>query len=127
VQLGFRSLPPADARAQLAPTIAIGFSAHAGDELALWQASDYLLLGPVFDTPSKRATIEPLGLEGLAREIAARRATGVGHRRHHVPRARRPCSTPARAGSPCARRSSAPATANLPCAASRAWADPQPP
>lgn len=70
VQLGFRSLAPADARLVLAPGIAIGFSAHAGDARELWEASDFLLLGPVFDTPSKRGVKEPLGVAGLARECA---------------------------------------------------------
>lgn len=68
VQLGFRSLTPADARRVLAPGIAVGFSAHAGDALAAWEASDFLLLGPVFDTPSKRGLKEPLGLAEFERE-----------------------------------------------------------
>lgn len=70
VQLGFRSLAPADARSVLAPGIAIGFSAHAGDALEPWAASDFLLLGPVFDTPSKRGLKEPFGVAGFARECA---------------------------------------------------------
>jgi thiamine-phosphate diphosphorylase len=66
VQLGFRSLSPADARAVLGEGIAIGFSAHAHDEPGSWRDCDHLLFGPVFDTPSKRGVQEPVGLEGLA-------------------------------------------------------------
>ncbi|MBI5364206.1 MAG: thiamine phosphate synthase [Planctomycetes bacterium] len=70
VQLGFRSLTPADARAVLPEHVAIGFSAHADDPIEPWCASDFLLLGPVFDTPSKAGVKAPLGLDGLAREVA---------------------------------------------------------
>lgn len=70
VQLGFRSLAPAEARRVLTPGIAIGFSAHAGDALGAWEASDFLLLGPVFETPSKRGLKEPLGLAEFARECS---------------------------------------------------------
>jgi thiamine-phosphate pyrophosphorylase len=70
VHLGFRSLPPADARAILPPSIAIGFSAHAGDAPELWNACDHLLLGPVFATPSKAGWKEPLGPDGLAHILA---------------------------------------------------------
>lgn len=70
VHLGFRSLPPSEARRVVGAEVALGFSAHAGDELEPWAASDYLVLGPVFDTSSKRGWKEPLGLAGFARELA---------------------------------------------------------
>ena len=70
IHLGFRSLAPADARSVLPEDVALGFSAHAGDDAAAWAACDYLLLGPVHDTPSKRGVKEPLGLDGFARELA---------------------------------------------------------
>jgi len=74
LHLGFRSLAPAIARTIVAPGIAIGFSAHAGDDVALWRASDYILFGPVLDTPSKRGIKEPVGFDGLA---AAARSSSV--------------------------------------------------
>jgi thiamine-phosphate pyrophosphorylase len=67
VQLGFKSLAPAVARRVLAADVAIGFSAHAGDDDSAWIDCDHLLFGPVFDTPSKRGLQEPVGLDGLAR------------------------------------------------------------
>jgi len=66
VHLGFRSLAPEAARTILGPEIAVGFSAHAGDDLAVWRASDYVFLGPVLDTPSKRGIKPPLGFDALA-------------------------------------------------------------
>lgn len=73
VHLGFRSLAPAAAREILPESIAIGFSAHADDEPRVREACDYLLLGPVFDTPSKRGLKAPLGLDGWKRELALTR------------------------------------------------------
>jgi len=70
VHLGFRSLTPREARALLPADIALGFSAHAGDDLDPWRDSDYLLLGPVFETASKQGLREALGLDGFARELA---------------------------------------------------------
>jgi len=66
VHLGFRSLAPAEARRVLPEGVALGFSAHAGDDVAVWSACDYLFLGPVLETPSKRGWKEPLGFERLA-------------------------------------------------------------
>jgi thiamine-phosphate diphosphorylase len=73
VHLGFRSLAPKEARAILPHEIAIGFSAHAGDERGIEEGADYLFLGPVLDTPSKRGVKEPIGFEGLSEEIAKRK------------------------------------------------------
>lgn len=70
VHLGFRSLAPSAARGLLPDSIAIGFSAHAGDPLEAWSDCDYLLLGPVFETPSKRGLKAPLGLAGVRAELA---------------------------------------------------------
>ncbi|MFN0006445.1 MAG: thiamine phosphate synthase [Planctomycetota bacterium] len=69
VHLGFRSLTPLEARRILPDGIAIGFSAHEGDDLAHLAACDYVLFGPVFDTPSKRGWKDPVGLTGLARAV----------------------------------------------------------
>jgi thiamine-phosphate pyrophosphorylase len=73
VHLGFRSLAPKTARPILSNGITIGFSAHAGDAPGLEEGADYLFLGPVLDTPSKRGVKEPIGFEGLAEEIAKRK------------------------------------------------------
>lgn len=66
VHLGFRSLAPEEARRILPEGIAIGFSAHAGDECAVWSSADYLFFGPVRATGVK----EPVGFEPLARAVA---------------------------------------------------------
>jgi len=66
VHLGFRSIAPAEARRVLSASVAVGFSAHEGDDVALWGACDYIFLGPVLETPSKRGWKEPLGFERLA-------------------------------------------------------------
>lgn len=73
VHLGFRSLAPKEARGILPSEIAIGFSAHAGDEREIEEGADYLFVGPVLDTPSKRGVKEPIGFEGLAKEIVERK------------------------------------------------------
>lgn len=64
--LGFRSLPPHAARRAAGPDLALGFSAHAGDGPETYGEVDYLVFGPVRATPSKRAWLEPTGLDGLA-------------------------------------------------------------
>lgn len=72
VHLGYRSLAPAEARRILADAVAIGFSAHEGDDNVLWEACDYIFFGPVLDTPSKRGWKDPTGFERLA--VAVRRS-----------------------------------------------------
>jgi thiamine-phosphate pyrophosphorylase len=71
VHLGFRSLPPDEARRILEPSIALGFSAHEGDDERARAASDYLFFGPVLDTPSKRGVKAAVGFDGLARAVRA--------------------------------------------------------
>jgi thiamine-phosphate pyrophosphorylase len=66
VHLGFRSLPPAAARAILPAALSLGLSTHADERSEAWQACDYRIHGPVLDTPSKRGWKTPLGVEGLA-------------------------------------------------------------
>jgi thiamine-phosphate pyrophosphorylase len=70
VHLGWRSLAPACARDMLPRPIALGFSSHAGDDPAASAACDYLVFGPVRDTPSKRGLRAATGFDGLARAIA---------------------------------------------------------
>jgi thiamine-phosphate pyrophosphorylase len=71
LHIGFRSLPPALARATLAQHIALGLSTHAADDARSWTAADYLFHGPVNATPSKAGRLEPIGVAGLARAVRA--------------------------------------------------------
>ncbi|MBL8863419.1 MAG: thiamine phosphate synthase [Planctomycetes bacterium] len=71
VHVGFRSLAAREARAIAAPTIAVGFSAHAHDAPEARAGADYLLFGPLFATPSKAGLLAPVGLETLARAVQA--------------------------------------------------------
>ena len=68
VHLGGTSMSPADVGA-IAPSLATAISAHGAADLARAANSTNLafaLLGPVFETPSKRAYGAPLGLDVLA-------------------------------------------------------------
>ncbi|WP_136247130.1 thiamine phosphate synthase [Halomonas borealis] len=62
----------ADARAALGPHALLGLSVQTHEQLARLDAErlDYLGLGPVFATPTKRDHAAPLGFDGLA-ELAA--------------------------------------------------------
>jgi thiamine-phosphate pyrophosphorylase len=63
VHLPAASFPVAAARALLGAGPLIGRSAHAPDEVAVAarEGADYVILGPIFDTPSKREYGAPLG------------------------------------------------------------------
>ncbi|MEY2745091.1 MAG: carboxythiazole phosphate tautomerase, partial [Planctomycetota bacterium] len=80
VHLSWRGLPADVARAQLPSGMLVATSAHAGDDPAIHAASDHVLLGPVRPTPSKVGWKEPLGFDGLRRELArvGRPAWAVG-------------------------------------------------
>ena len=69
IHLGFRSLPPVEARAILDPRFALGLSAHEPDATEDWSGADYLVFGPVRETPSKRGILEPTGFDALARAV----------------------------------------------------------
>jgi thiamine-phosphate diphosphorylase len=69
LHLGFRSLTPDVARAIVASGVALGFSGHAGDDVALWRSSDYVFFGPILETPSKRGLKTPVGFDGLERAV----------------------------------------------------------
>ncbi len=69
VHLGFRSLAPSEVRQVVPDDVAIGLSAHAHDEPSMWRDANYLFYGPVFDTPSKRGIVAPVGLDGLAHAV----------------------------------------------------------
>jgi thiamine-phosphate pyrophosphorylase len=72
VHLPAASFPIAAARRLVGPSMWIGRSTHAPDEAATAAAegADYVVLGPIFATPSKAHFGEPLG-------VAALRATRV--------------------------------------------------
>jgi thiamine-phosphate pyrophosphorylase len=57
------------ARGLLGPDHLIGVSTHSADEAARADAegADFILLGPIFETPSKRAFGPPIGLDELER------------------------------------------------------------
>ena len=69
VHLGGQSMPVSTVR-QLAPrSFVIGVSCHSLEEAIAAESAgaDYLLLGPVFETPSKLKYGPPLGLDELRR------------------------------------------------------------
>jgi thiamine-phosphate pyrophosphorylase len=71
VHLGGESLPPEVARAQAGADFLIGVSCHSLEEALRAAAGEanYVLLGPVFETPSKLAYGPPLGLDKLAEAV----------------------------------------------------------
>jgi len=71
VHLAVNSFTPADARRLLGPEALIGASAHSLAEAraAANAGADFIVFGPVFDTPSKRSFGPPVGLNALA-EVA---------------------------------------------------------
>ena len=68
--LPVNSFTPADARRLLGPQALIGASAHSLAEArtAADGGADFIVFGPVFDTPSKRPFGPPVGLSAL-REV----------------------------------------------------------
>jgi thiamine-phosphate pyrophosphorylase len=73
VQLPADGLPVAATRALLGPQRAIGCSVHGEEDLLRSAGADFLLFGPIYDTPAKRVFGPPQGLGSLA--VMARRAT----------------------------------------------------
>lgn len=69
VHLGTQSMPARLVRAMLPEDFLVGVSCHSLAEARAAESSraDYILLGPVFETPSKLAYGPPLGLENLNR------------------------------------------------------------
>lgn len=69
VHLNKRSLPIPSARKILGPRRLIGYSAHSVSEVIEAEAAgaDFVVLGPVYDTPSKRGMGKPIGVEALHR------------------------------------------------------------
>lgn len=76
VHLPEDGLPVAEARALLSPSRLVGASTHGVRE-ALEKAragADLIVVGPIWETPSKVAYGPPLGLEALAQAVRAVRA-----------------------------------------------------
>ncbi len=73
VQLGTQSIPPRAVREHVAKDFLVGVSCHSIKESLAAQSAgaDYLLLGPIFETPSKLPYGPPLGLAKL-KEVTAR-------------------------------------------------------
>ena len=73
VHLGDQSLPAPIVREVVPPSFLVGVSCHLLEEALASAAAraDYILLGPIFETPSKLAYGPPLGLAKL-REVAAK-------------------------------------------------------
>lgn len=67
VHLGQEDLPPEAARRILGADAMIGFSTHNLEQarLAALMPVDYIALGPIFATATKRSANYPVGLEGL--------------------------------------------------------------
>ena len=70
--LAGHSLSPAQARRVLGPDKLLGVSTHGLDEArqAMRAGVDFIVFGPVFDTPSKRQYGAPQGLQRLAEIVA---------------------------------------------------------
>lgn len=73
VQRTHASMPVEALRAVGGAGLLIGASVHSVEEArhAALHGADFLVFGPVYDTPSKRRFGEPLGLEALGRVAAA--------------------------------------------------------
>jgi len=69
VHLPANSFTPRDARCLLGPQALIGASTHSVEQAdaAMAGGADFIVFGPVFDTPSKREFGPPVGLPALAR------------------------------------------------------------
>lgn len=71
VHLRSDSLPVSAARRLLGPDRLIGASAHSSDDVARAESegADFAVLGPVYETPSKRGYGPPIGLRPLEEAI----------------------------------------------------------
>jgi thiamine-phosphate pyrophosphorylase len=82
VHLTRRSLPPAEARALLGPSRLLGISCHSLADLleAVAGGVDFVVLGPIFETPSKRPYGPPLGSQTLreARALTSLPLVAIG-------------------------------------------------
>lgn len=90
VHLRSDSLPTAIARRLLGSHRLLGISAHSVEEVVKAEANgaDYVILGPIYETPSKRAFGPPLGLGLLEKACRRTRVPVVGIGGISVPRVR---------------------------------------
>lgn len=67
VHLGGRSLPLDAARRLIGPEMLLGASTHTLDEARVSSelGADYLVFGPIYDTPSKRGFVSTTGLDPI--------------------------------------------------------------
>lgn len=74
LHLGQEDLPPSKARALLGDSAIIGLSTHSVEQAAaaILEPVDYIAIGPVFGTASKKDPDPAVGLEGVSkvREVA---------------------------------------------------------
>lgn len=80
VHLRSNSLPVSVARQVLGPDRLLGISVHGVEEAvqAEAQGADYVILGPIYETPSKQAFGPPLGLQTLEKACRSVRLPIVG-------------------------------------------------
>ena len=73
VHLPVDSFTPADARRLLGPKALIGASTHSVEQArgAATGGANFIVFGPVFDTPSKQVFGAPVGLDALAQVTQA--------------------------------------------------------
>jgi thiamine-phosphate pyrophosphorylase len=73
VHLPTSSFDVCDARTLLGPDRIVGVSTHAPEQVVAAEraGADFVVFGPVFDTPSKRGYGPPLGLAALTLAVSA--------------------------------------------------------
>jgi len=80
VHLRSNSLPPSVARRLLGPQRLMGISVHSVEEAvqAESQGANYIVLGPIYETPSKQMFGPPLGIQTLEKACRLVRIPIVG-------------------------------------------------
>jgi thiamine-phosphate pyrophosphorylase len=80
VHLRSNSLPPSVARRLLGPQRLMGISVHSVEEAvqAESQGADYIVLGPIYETPSKQMFGPPLGVQTLEKACGLIRIPIIG-------------------------------------------------
>lgn len=92
VHLGASSIPTKEVRSSVGADFLVGVSCHSLDDALRAEAAgaNYVLLGPIFPTPSKLAYGPPLGLHCLQETTARVKIPVIALGGIHVERAR-PC------------------------------------
>ena len=113
VHIGQEDLPPAAVRKLLGPGKIIGLSTHGPSQARAAQTSglvDYIGVGPIFATKTKKDVCDPVGLEYLDYVARTHRLAFRGHRRHQGTQHRGRAQARGQHGVPWSRRSWAPRT-----------------